>query len=209
MSKLKKIFYNEIKCGCDKWEPYFNVYETYFQKFVNEAPIVVEVGVQDGGSIEMWLKYFGPGALICGIDIDTNIFKTGIAQEPNVRLYLGDQESSEFWDSFFVQNPRIDIFIDDGGHTMNQQIETFKNVFPHINNGGVYICEDTHTSYMNHMGGGVKVPGTFIEYSKDLVDSLTCDSFSQLGISSVHYYNSMVVFIKGPKEEFNRVVVNK
>jgi hypothetical protein len=38
--------------------------------------------------------------------------------------------------------------------------------------GGVYLCEDTHTSYWPDFGGGLRKEGTFIERTKGLIDSI-------------------------------------
>ena len=62
------------------------------------------------------------------------------------------------------------ILIDDGGHTMEQQIVTFEELYDHINDGGIYLCEDVHTSYLEKFGGGYQKEGTFIEYSKKIID---------------------------------------
>jgi hypothetical protein len=68
--------------------------------------------------------------------------------------------------------PRIDIVIDDGGHTMKQQIATFEEMFPRIDGNGVYLCEDMITSYWPDYGGGLRKRGTFVEYSKAFIDCI-------------------------------------
>ena len=104
--------------------------------------------------------------------------------------------------------PPIDILIDDGGHTMEQQIRTFEALFPVIQPHGIYLCEDVCTSYWKEFGGGYKRRGTFIEYSKRFIDSLHAwhsREPQRLGVSdfsrtakSVHFYDSVVVVEKGP-----------
>jgi hypothetical protein len=48
----------------DKWEHYLDAYHRHFDRFrAQERVVVVEVGVQSGGSIEMWRRYFGPKKL--------------------------------------------------------------------------------------------------------------------------------------------------
>jgi hypothetical protein len=37
-------------------------------------------------------------------------------------MVCGGQASREFWREFKATHPTIDIFIDDGGHTMEQQL---------------------------------------------------------------------------------------
>ena len=111
--------------------------------------------------------------------------------------------------------PRIDILVDDGGHTMKQQINTFEELFPYIDHNGVYLCEDIHTSYWPEFDGGYKRRGTFIEYSKDFVDyinawhSLQTSRFSVTEftrtVHSLHYYDSILVIEKRIIEKPTRV----
>ncbi len=54
----------------NKWHHYFEIYHRHFEPFRGRSPVVVEVGVFHGGSLQMWQHYFGPGAHIVGIDVD-------------------------------------------------------------------------------------------------------------------------------------------
>ncbi|MCK9369307.1 class I SAM-dependent methyltransferase [Candidatus Dojkabacteria bacterium] len=220
---LQDIFYNDVTLKSDKWLPYFKVYEQYLSKFRNKSPVVVEVGVQGGGSLQMWRKYFGEDASIHGIDIDESVLEHSKYYDDNIKLYIGDQSSSSFWDTFLVGVPKIDVFVDDGGHSMNQQINTFIKVFSHINEGGVYICEDTHTSYYRGCDGGLRNDGTFLQLAKDLTDVVNymhvdpndpSPKYSILqdvceNMYSVSFFNSMVVITKEKLEPFVRDVVNE
>ena len=58
MSELKKKFEN-LKNYSVKWEKYFSVYEKFFSKFKNKKIIFVEIGIFNGGSLQMWKNYFG------------------------------------------------------------------------------------------------------------------------------------------------------
>lgn len=215
MNRIEQIFRNELTLKCDKWIPYFDVYEKHFSKFVNKAPVIVEVGVQGGGSLQMWRKYFGADAKIYGIDIDPRIHEHQPHYDENIQLFVGDQESPEFWYQFLKQVPEIDIFIDDGGHSMGQQIVTVSEVFPHIKMGGVFLCEDTHTSYYS----GLTNPHTFANYMKVISDvvnygHVSGEKFTELeqiyhGLYSTTIYNSMVVLHKEEPVPFVREVINE
>lgn len=209
---LRNIF-NNLTLRCDKWSEYFDVYESHFGKFVNKAPVVVEVGVAGGGSLEMWQKYFGKSAAIYGIDNTPQIEKV-----EGTTLILGDQSSSIFWDNFLQTVNSIDVFVDDGSHNNNDQILTFTKVWPYIGEGGVYICEDTHTSYWQDYGGSLKNPKSFMEFSKQLTDVLNVDYITEAGlpsnfynlvksIGSISFYDSQVVFTKGKRKNI-RLTVN-
>jgi hypothetical protein len=214
MSKLRDIFFNDIPLRSDKWDPYFDVYETYFSKFINKSPVVVEVGIQGGGSLQMWKKFFGDSATIIGIDVDEEVKKLPL---DGVEVVIGDQSDSVFWQKFLIECPVIDVFIDDGGHTMNQQIVTLLSVWPHISDNGVFVCEDTHTSYWEQYGGGLNNSNSFIEFSKNIIDIIHAEHINMkppealyqlfYNLKSISFYDSQVVLQKG-KTTFKRHIVN-
>jgi len=101
--------------------------------------------------------------------------------------------------------PKIDIIIDDGGHTMNQIKTSFLELFDHVKEDGVYAIEDLHTCYWLDYGGGYKRMGTFNEFSKNLIDSIHAwhsrQSFFKIDeytktIHSLHYYDSITIIEK-------------
>ena len=93
MTTLRQIFDTKLTLKSDKWEPYFDVYETYISKFRNNNPTFIEVGVQGGGCMELWREYFGPGARIFGIDINPEVREVS-----GTEIILGDQSIREFWE---------------------------------------------------------------------------------------------------------------
>lgn len=210
---LKEIFDN-LEKQCGKHSHYFDVYEKHFSRFIGKKPVVVEVGICYGGSAEMWQKYFGEGATIIGIDVDNKSFQPE-AQTPGCIQVRGDQADPKFWEEFFTTYPEVDIFIDDGGHHQFQQISTLNCAWPHIKEGGVFLCEDTHTSYWAEYSGGLRKPNTFTEYAKQVIDTmnvqwwrepdrrpdniLLADHFKDL--SGMHFYDSIVVFDKNHRPE--------
>src|SRR5689334_4217286 len=112
-----------------KWTHYFEIYHRHFAPYRGRSPVVVEIGVFHGGSLQMWREYFGPGARIVGVDIDPRCREF---EEDGVSVLIGDQNDRGFLASLRERLPRIDILIDDGGHRMEQQIATFEELYPHI-----------------------------------------------------------------------------
>ena len=209
MSDLERYFYNNSGRVIHKWRHYFEIYDRHFSRFRNTPVHIVEIGVFKGGSLQMWKDYFGPQARIYGIDIDP---ACKVFEEERIKISIGSQEDRRFLQSFVASVPKIDILIDDGGHTMQQQIVTFEELYPHIDANGVYLCEDLHTSYWSDYGGGHKKPDTFIEYSKTLIDQLNAwharqDGREPLNVTSftktthsLHFYDSILVAEKRPIE---------
>ena len=86
----------------EKWLQYFEPYERHFAPFRNRSVTVVEVGVNNGGSLAMWRAYFGPQAIIIGTDL-YNV-TTAFTGDPTFgspkRILIGDQGEDEFWSRF-------------------------------------------------------------------------------------------------------------
>jgi hypothetical protein len=191
-----------------KWHHYFDIYHRHFEAFRHRSPVVVEIGVFHGGSLEMWRHYFGAGARIVGIDVDPRCRQF---EGDSINIMIGDQADRNFLGQVRALVPHVDIVIDDGGHTMAQQITTFEELYPHVQAHGVYLCEDLHTSYYPPYGGGYRRDGTFIQYATRLVDQLHAwystepDRFHVDEITrsthSLHFYDSVLVVEKRPIAE--------
>jgi hypothetical protein len=205
MNDVERYFNENTGHAISKWHHYFEIYDRHLSQFRGTDVHLLEFGVFQGGSLQMWKNYFGPRAKIFGVDINPHCRQVA---EQQVEILIGDQGNRNFLKSLATQIPRIDILIDDGGHTMEQQINTYEELFRHIGPNGVYICEDLHTSYWVDWDGGYQRPGTFIEYSKNFIDSLqawhSADP-SRLDVSkftksvhSLHFYDSMLVIEKRP-----------
>ncbi len=200
---LYNYFINNKKNQIDKWIHYFNVYHNYLNKFRNTSFVFVEIGIQNGGSLQMWRDYFGEDARIIGIDIDE---RCRIMEKEGFEIWIGNQEDPAFWKKFRESVNKVDVLLDDGGHTMQQQLVTFEEMFPVISDQGCYICEDLHTSYMEYFEGGYRKKGTFIEWAKGLIDDMhawhsqNLEIFPQTpytqSLAAMHIFDSIIVFEK-------------
>lgn len=207
MNDLEKYFYNNNDKLIHKWLHYFDIYDRHFSRYRNKEITIVEIGVYQGGSLQMWKNYFGEKAKIYGIDINPNCKHL---EEENIEIFIGSQSDRNFLRKVKQKIPPIDILIDDGGHTMRQQIITFEELFGHVKKNGTYLCEDLHTSYEVDYGGGHKRNGTFIEYSKNFIDyinayhseqrALKVSGFTR-SVDSLHYYDSILVIEKKEREK--------
>lgn len=218
MSQLLNFFNsNTHRNGLDKWMHYFEIYEFWFSKFKNKPIVILEIGVYQGGSINMWREYFGSEAAIYAIDINPlcKQFET-----ENTKIFIGSQDDRDFLKYVKSQIPKIDILIDDGGHMMDQQIISFEELYEHVKIDGLYLCEDLHTSYWEIYGGGYKEPKSFIEYGKNLIDKLNAwhiksekikvDEFVRTTYS-LHFYDSILLIekraVKPPRSEMKGNII--
>ena len=142
------------KYGTDKvGEGYIELYEYYFTKVNNwkdEEINLMEIGVFDGNSMLMWQDYFTKANII-GIDININE-RCKLNEEKfsdRVKIHIGDQTDEKFLNEI-CKDKQFEVIIDDGGHKMSQQTDSFKILWKYLKPGGLYIIEDLHTSYHDH-----------------------------------------------------------
>ncbi len=207
MNQLQAYFENNTNNCIDKWLHYFDIYDFWFSKYKNKPITILEIGVYQGGSLNMWRDYFGEKAQIYAIDINPSCKKF---ETENTKIFIGSQEDRTFLQKVRSQIPKPDIIIDDGGHSMNQQIVSFEELYGHVKKDGIYLCEDLHTSYWQIYGGGYKKSGSFIEYSKNFIDAINAwyAGDDKLKVNELtrstyglHYYPSMLIIQKKTMEK--------
>ena len=175
-----------------KLTTYFNVYDQLLSQYRDKSIIFLEIGVLDGGSLFMWRDFFGPQARIIGVDLNPEAKKW---EKEGFEIFIGDQSSTEFWKKTLNSIGKLDIVLDDGGHTYEQQIMTTESVIPFINDGGVIIVEDCHTSYMKKFGFRKL---SFINYAKKLIDNINKryvefdNKTSEIRVWSIQFFESIV-----------------
>jgi len=179
-----------------KHTTYFSVYDNLFHKFKDKKIVFIEVGIFQGGSLFMWREYFGQQARIIGIDINPGAKKW---EKDGFEIFIGSQSDPKFWENLFKTVGKVDIILDDGGHTFEQQIITAESVLPNIKDGGMLVVEDTHTSYMSDYGGISNT--SFISYAKNMIDGINYryEHFKykkthNKNVFSLQFFESFVVF---------------
>jgi hypothetical protein len=180
-----------------KHESYFAVYESLFNKFRGTDVTFLEVGVFNGGSLNMWREYFGPNARIIGVDLNPIALKL---IDQGFEIFIGDQQSQSFWFDLKSKIGNVDIILDDGGHKNLQQAVTLYYGVEMVRDDGLVVIEDVHTSYFKRFGN----PGyfSFVNFSKRLIDIINSRFMflrkidSKLGgiIWSIQYFESIIAF---------------
>jgi hypothetical protein len=190
-----------------KMDHYLDIYPRILRGWGGRNINFLEIGVYKGGSLDLWKGFFGPEARLNFIDIDPACKALEI---PGTHIEIGDQSDAAFLSNLATRHGPFDLIVDDGGHKMNQQLISFQTLWPRLADGGIYVVEDTHTSYWPGFGGGIRAPGSFIEFAKDLVDRMhswytdqdVIFPFDPLAkeIGAVNFYDSMVVIEKQLKQ---------
>ena len=197
-SKLRLFqIYKNLKQVSLKSDTYFHVYEEIFNRYVGKKITFVEIGVLQGGSLYMWREYFGNSARIIGIDLNPKAKKL---EKDGFEIFIGSQADENFWNEFFIKVGKIDILLDDGGHENDQQIIALNKTIPNINDDGLIVVEDTHTSYLKKFGNPSKY--SFINYSKYIIDVINSrfptteikkNNDFRNKIYSISFFESMVI----------------
>lgn len=156
----------------NKWEHYFPIYEKHLTPWRNKSAVFIEIGISQGGSLQMWRRFFGPYATIIGVDINPTCTRY---EERGINIRIGDQADPDFLGELLEEFGSPDIILDDGSHQMEHVAKTFEFMYPKISKNGLYIIEDLHTAYWEEFGGGLQCPNNFIHISKELVDRLYAD----------------------------------
>lgn len=133
---LRYIFLTHTGRQIDKWSHYFDIYQTHFERFRRKPVRVLEIGIDHGGSLQLWKRYFGPQAEIIGVDISP----AAMFEEPQIKTHCYDQCNSRI-----AELGPFDIVIDDGSHIQSDQEITFEHLWPRTT--GVYLIEDCHRGY--------------------------------------------------------------
>jgi hypothetical protein len=207
--------------GSDKWGQhwYARHYERHFSSLRRKPIVLLEIGIggyddprAGGASLRMWKHYF-PRGRIHGVDICDK----SPQDEDRIRTFVGDQSDEKFLRQLISEIGRPDIVIDDGSHINSHMIKSFEVLFPLLADDGIYVMEDTGSSYWPDFGGSsedLTSARTSMCMLKGLVDGLNHrefmlrdyqPSYFDAHIVSMHFYHNLVFCYKGQNlEEGNR-----
>lgn len=166
---IKEIFNDHKGKFSDKWTIYLDEWDRLFEIYHDDQINLLEIGIQNGGSLEVWAKYFSKAKRIIGCDIDEKCRELKF-NDSRISVVVGDANTDECTIEILERSPTFDIIIDDGSHRSSDIICSFDRYFPHLMDGGLYIVEDLHTSYWKDYEGGLYDPNSSMSFFKRLAD---------------------------------------
>jgi len=125
-----------VEYGSDKdsTHSYINSYLNLLEKYIGKKAILLEIGVQTGGSMLAWKKFLVNG-IITGIDKDSH---NVIGEYEFIHVDVTNKELL----SEKMKGRTFDIIIDDGSHYTKDQLLAIEVLINHLNKDGIYIIED-------------------------------------------------------------------
>jgi hypothetical protein len=200
--------------GTDKWTAhnYIDVYKELFAPLRKKRLNILEIGVggyddprAGGGSLRMWRTYFSRSRIFA-IDIEDK----SPHDEPRIKTFRGSQDDAQFLNSVADEIGRIDLIIDDGSHICRHVISSFEVLFPRLAPGGLYLVEDTQTSYWDGFGGSgtdLNRPDTTMNYFRRLIDAVNSREIAKVNpqyapseiekmLFSIGFFEKMIVLRK-------------
>jgi demethylmacrocin O-methyltransferase len=218
LNKISKIHKTD-KFGYHYYTPH---YQKHFRPLKFRKINLLEIGVggydnlyTGGNSLRMWKTYF-PFAKIYSLDI----YDKSFLQESRIKIFKGSQADEAVLETVYREMKEMDIIIDDGSHINEHVIKTFNYLFPKLKKGGLYVVEDTQTSYWSDYGGSsldFNKEGTIYHYFKSLVDGLNHSEFMlpnykksyyDTHITSIHFYHNLIFIYKGDNNEPSNYLIN-
>jgi glycosyltransferase involved in cell wall biosynthesis len=153
----------------DKWSLYLSEYDRLFTGHRQLPVRLLEIGVQNGGSLEVWSAYFPNALQIVGCDINPDCARLRYA-DPRVSVVVGDANTEAVEACIATICPEFDLILDDGSHRSDDIVRSFARYFPRLADGGLFIAEDLHCSYWGTFKGGLYDPTSSMAFFRRLTD---------------------------------------
>ena len=169
MKTLEQLYLQHRGKVSDKWSLYFSEYDRLLGPYRERSINLLEIGIQNGGSLEIWSKFFENANKLVGCDINPDCLRLSYL-DPRISVVVGDANLDDTERAIVGYAERFDIIIDDGSHNSGDIVKSFLRYFPKLNDGGVFIAEDVHCSYWQEYYGGLYHPYSSITFFKLLAD---------------------------------------
>lgn len=132
---------------------YLERYDPIFEPLVEKKIVLLELGINKGGSLLLWRDYFALGTIV-GIDVRLPV---DFDLPERVHVFEGSQADRKFL-SQVAKNTApdgFDVIIDDASHVGELTKIAFWHLFDnHLKPGGLYVIEDWGTGYWDDWPDG-------------------------------------------------------
>lgn len=190
MNSLSSLLLNKKGKGVDKWLSYLPVYEDIFESYRAQKINILEIGIQNGGGLEIYGQYFKKAESIIGCDINADC-NTLEFYDDRISIVVGDASTQDTKNRVTALSESFNIVIDDGSHTSHDIIMSLCHYLPLLEAGGIYVVEDLHCSYWSDFDGGLYYPYSSINILKAIADVVNSEFFGT-GVSRSEYMQPLL-----------------
>ena len=197
----------------NRWLEYADHYEQHLPRRRATGRVVrlLEIGVQSGGSVQMWRDWFGAGALhYVGVDVDARCLRFA-RPEQQLHIAIGSQLNASFLLSLCRAHGPFDVIIDDAAHMAAHIRRSLQVLFPDdrcmATPSSLYVVEDLHTMMMPN----------YVELGPSEFDVLSSEAFRSTmsywspgaprhhpifgrRVAGVHLYDSIAFIDRGAEQ---------
>ncbi len=202
MRSYRHLLSDDPHNAVNKWSHYPEIYDEVFHRYRESCTSVLEIGVQNGGSLQLLARMF-PRAQVHGIDINPLCVALNGTLGERVSVQIGDATDCKA----LAKLPTYDVIIDDGAHIPQMQAVSFAYLFQHkLSPNGVYVIEDLEHSYQNWWQAEPWFAlGNFFDFVRSRIDDMHSVYTSpekarqnpySLSIRKIEIYHGVVVFYK-------------
>lgn len=125
---------------------YLPLYEELLIKKKYVAKNVLEIGINQGGSIKLWNDFF-INAKIHGLDIIPIEEIWSEIKNDKIILYTSDAYDDDFFnENFLNKNIKFDFMLDDGPHSLLSMIKFIQLYSKVMEDDGILIIEDVQST---------------------------------------------------------------
>ena len=200
MKTLSELYEHHAGKVSDKWELYLREYNSLFSPYRKRSISLLEIGIQNGGSLEIWSQFFLKAKQLVGCDINRDCSALTFS-DPRISVVIGDACAEKTKNEITKKSRSFDLIIDDGSHRSSDIVQTFLMYFPLLRKGGVFVIEDLHCGYWQDYEGGLFKPDSAISFFKTLTDLVNREHW---GISKTR-----TNLISSFEKKFNRAIDEK
>lgn len=171
---MTRISLHDIHCSqagkvADKWSLHLDEYARLFDPLRANPVRLLQIGVRNGSSLEVWARYFERAVSITGCDIDPACADLTF-DDPRIHVVIGDASSRAVARTICMPDKLLDIVIDDGSHRSGDMVRSFGLYFDQLRAGGLYIVEDLHSSDRESGGDSLLERTSAMAFFKQLAD---------------------------------------
>jgi glycosyltransferase involved in cell wall biosynthesis len=169
MKTLEQLYLQHRGKVSDTWPLYLPEYDRLLGPYRDRSINFLEIGVQNGGSLEIWSAFFRNANKLIGCDVKPDWVDLG-NPDPRIVVVVGDANLDGTERAVASHAERFDVVIDDGSHASGDIVKSFLRYFPKLEDEGIFIAEGLHRGYWQESEGGLHHPYSSINFFKLLAD---------------------------------------